>query len=237
MIDILHYFFKKMQTIYLGNSNTGNTGQLDTQQTLTPKLLQNKLIELENYIIQIGNEKAILNQKYAKLLNIQSKLSESFDSPSNHLETVKKLNEKLYDMNEENKYLKDKLNEFTRIDEALLKIDKDNVFTNNYIKDGSNYKTIMDNADTSYNNILEHNFKTLEQRVNELEKGLCLKRSNDFIILDKTRDSFIENSLHDLSGNQGIPLQRQRNKSAQSVIIKTKKKVTVNIPYYRNPNS
>jgi hypothetical protein len=183
MTDILTYFFKKIQTIYLTSNNT--VGQVEKDSyggtTVTVKVLQNKLIELENFIIQMGNEKATMNQKYTKLLNIQSKLSESFDSPSTHIETVKKLNEKLYDLTEENKHLKDRMSEFTRTDDVLLKTDKDNIFANNYIKEGKrDYKTIADGGnpdDISYGNILEHNFKTLEQRVMELERGMCLKRS------------------------------------------------------------
>src|SRR5690606_24306744 len=98
-----------------------------------------------------------------------------------HIETVKKLNEKLYDLSEENRSLKDKIDDLLRSrelkDEILLKTDKENVFTNNYTKVERNCKTLMDNVDTSYNNYLAENYKTLEQRVNELEKGL--RKSNN----------------------------------------------------------
>jgi hypothetical protein len=195
--------------------------------TITPKTLQNKLIELESFIIQAGNEKNSLMQKYTKLVNIQSKLTESFDSPSAHIETVKKLNERLYDISEENKQLRERLDEINghgnHNDDMLLKTDKENIFTNNYIKENPNsYKTLMDNnADTSYNNILELNFKTLEQRVMELERGLKRGKTKDASFDEQ--NNFIPNE-HE--GREGLPY-KYRNKSAQHVVPSSNKKPKV----------
>ena len=70
--------------------------------------LQEELIDLENYIISIRNEKLNCDEKYTKLIEIQSKMadSESIDNSSNHLKTIKRMNEKIFDLTEQNKALK-----------------------------------------------------------------------------------------------------------------------------------
>ena len=122
-----------------------------------------------------------MNEKYNKLLNIQSKLTHSdmLDNSILHLDTVKKLNEKIFDLTEENNNLKNQINQLLKSkdihkEESLSKIDKENIFTNNLIKDeDKKMKSSVIDCDTSgFSNILVENYKTLEQRVLELERGL-----------------------------------------------------------------
>lgn len=203
--DILNYFFKKMQTYYpkknsqkssmtdndfykksnFFESNQDNINRFDLTE------IQNKLIELENFIIKIQNEKSILNQKFSKVLEIQSKLAknENFENSDYHIENVKKLNEKIFDLTEENNYLKNQLESKTETiniseEENLKKTDKENVFRNNFSKENNrsksihNEESIINVGDRSVITNIESklnigdNLRTLEQRVIELEKEL-----------------------------------------------------------------
>ena len=67
--------------------------------------LQEELIELESYIISLRNEKMNSDGKYSKLIEIQSKMTESIDNSTVHLNTVKRLNEKIFDLTEQNKLI------------------------------------------------------------------------------------------------------------------------------------
>jgi hypothetical protein len=220
LCDILNYFFKKIRSYYPKNkkelpfnqqnnpSNSSSQSQSQSQSQLSIeeniynknhksfdiKLLQNKLIELENFLIKILNDKTALSQKFSKILDIQSKItqSESMENSQFQIENIKKLNEKIYDLTEENKYLKSLLenNKTESINvsrgEELPK-DKENIFRNNFTKenkDPHNEESLLHIADksviTTHNNInstdlknnLGDNLRTLEQRVVELEKEL-----------------------------------------------------------------
>ena len=104
MIEFLIYFFNKSQNIYK-KKNKGkeclNIKNFDLNK------LQEELIELENYMISLRNEKVNSEGKYTKLVEIQSKMTESdnLDNSRVHVDTVKKLNGKIFDLTEQNKYL------------------------------------------------------------------------------------------------------------------------------------
>jgi hypothetical protein len=209
LCDLLNYFFKKIRSYYQQNKrenqpNTSlNHSALSTEENIYNKnnksydikLLQNKLIELENFIIKILNDKTGLSQKFSKILDIQSKItqSESIENSQFQIENIKKLNEKIYDLTDENKYLKSQLeNNKTEYDnisrgEEIPKNDKENVFRNNFTKENINLhndESLIHMADksltTTHNNInsadlkinIGDNLRTLEQRVIELEKEL-----------------------------------------------------------------
>jgi hypothetical protein len=209
LCDILNYFFKKIRSYYPQNKrenqlNTSlNHSTLSTEENIYNKnnksydikLLQNKLIELENFIVKILNDKTVLSQKFSKILDIQSKItqSESMENSQFQIENIKKLNEKIYDLTDENKYLKSQLeNNKTDYDnisrgEEIPKNDKENVFRNNFTKENNNLhndESLIQMADksliTTHNNInsadlkinIGDNLRTLEQRVIELEKEL-----------------------------------------------------------------
>lgn len=181
--DILSYFFKKVQGYYCKNQKEENRGL----QNLNPKTLQNRLIELENYIVKLMNEKTAIGQKYSKLLDVQSKLTqgESLDNSQCHLDNVKKLNENLYDLSQENAILREQIESILKLKEKEIKVSPkkidntmhrtgagENIFTNNYIKEQTkNFKTINPREENLDNSIVD-NYKTLEQRVIELEKEL-----------------------------------------------------------------
>jgi hypothetical protein len=197
--EILNYFFKKMSTLYNKFSSTQNTTN-DERNSKEPKILQNKLLELENFIIKLLNERTNLNQKYSKIVDIHNKLthnSEMLDTSEIHLDNLRKLNEKIYDLEEENKFLKNELNNNGKENNShsnnngsnnsqikFDKTDKENIFQNNYIKEhlnkGQNQQNTgsVINTENSKNhrnntpNFLADNYKTLEHRVLELEKEL-----------------------------------------------------------------
>lgn len=217
IFDILNYFFKKMQTYFVTNDQQVN--QVNKQ--IDHKTIQNRLIDLENFIIKLINDKTAVQQKYSKVLDIQSKLtqSDSLDNSQYHLENVKKLNEKIYDLTDENNCLREQLNIIVKKEKKknksdkhlekhkshnskdistnnkddsinmnmnFNKTDKENIFANNYIKEEKhllnknskqNLKTINcikeeDDLIKEKSSALLDNYKTLEQRVIELEKEL-----------------------------------------------------------------
>ncbi len=162
-------------------------------------------------IIKLINEKTSLSQKYTKILDIQSKLtqSESMDNSEVHLENIKKLNEKIYDLSDENNYLKSQLELINRniendsnIEESvnfnLKKTDKENIFRNNLNKDTKQQKFLINQEDSflndkSYLSVANKkgNLKTLEQRVLELEKEIRQRgKSRDTL---ETMNVVIEN--------------------------------------------
>jgi len=69
---------------------------------------------LEDFIIQIIKEKNIVSHQFSKVLEFQNKFNSStenlqddyFGNPVLHLENIKHLNEKVFDLSEENNYLK-----------------------------------------------------------------------------------------------------------------------------------
>jgi hypothetical protein len=238
-----------------------------------PKLLQNYLIELENFIVKLLNEKSALNQKYSKILDIQSKLtqSESLDTSTVHLDNVKKLNEKIFDLSEENKQLKHQLEDsrcegksIKSYDSDLKKTDKENIFRNNYIKDqtrkrnfpiqselidtsniihNENYyrgeNEFIDNKDESllspnnpeknYLQSIDQSFtyKTLEQRVQELEKELKLR--------EKTRDTY--NKLYEQEVQRPSLYEPKRSKSAAKKISSPSERILPNLSGLNNKDN
>ena len=234
LFDILNYFFKKIQ-YYIGGSkpNQGNSEVQQNQQStykrinIESKQLQNKLIDIENFIVKLINEKTALNQKYSKILDIQSKLtqSESLDNSQFHLETVKKLNEKIYDLTDENNCLKE---EMKSISSSIKKVrtnksdekekvgmlnEKDNIFINNMIKENIIKKEKeKEQGDINYSSVrdesqfLADNYKTLECRVLELEKELKLSKFKYLFIVDRVKS-------RDLSLGQSENQIYQRSRS------------------------
>ena len=71
--------------------------------------IQNSLIELENFIIKLVNEKNTLQLKYHKILNMNSKLTQGESLDTSYIENFKKMNEQIFDLTDENKYLKEQL--------------------------------------------------------------------------------------------------------------------------------
>ncbi len=135
---------------------------------LTSKNIQNKLIELENYINKIISDKSSLNQKYSKFINIESKLAqnESVNSTILGNDEQKKLNEKINDLSIENRNLKNQITDLINSKNDVLKnSDYSNIFNNNYVKEKVKEKDLYEN------------FKILEQRVFELERGNTSKFS------------------------------------------------------------
>jgi hypothetical protein len=138
---------------------------------------------------------------------------------------IKNLNEKLFDLSEENKILKTQIIEMKSKDsqkeESMIKLDKDNIFTNNYIKEeNKRFKTILD-CDTSF--IIE-NYKTLEQRVQELEKGFKKDKPK------RGRSSFLSEHIDNSMQNKSTD-KKVRDKSTGMNVIKQKikKKPTLKV--------
>jgi hypothetical protein len=119
------------------------------------------LIELENYINKLISDKSNLNQKYSKFINIESKLSQN-ESVSNSIlgnEDIKKLNEKINELSNENKNLKNQMADIMNKNDIMKNSDYSNIFNNNYVKEKVKERDIYENV------------KILEQRVLELERN------------------------------------------------------------------
>jgi hypothetical protein len=160
---------------------------------LNNKVLQSRLNEIENYIIK-SNAK-----------------SKNFDDIE-----INNLNDKIFELTEENKTLKNQILEIksreSQKEESMIKIDRENIFTNNYTKeDKQRFKTILD-CDTSY---IVENYKTLEQRVLELERGLKKPKA------DRSRGSFLSEHIDTSIQNKSSD-KKVREKSSDMKIIKQK---------------
>lgn len=105
LIEHFVYFLNKFQHFYRKKENLMDkhisVKQLDLNR------LQEEIIELENYIINLRNDKANSEGRYSKLVEIQSKISGSdfAENSKLHLDNVKRLNEKIFDLVEQNKIL------------------------------------------------------------------------------------------------------------------------------------
>ena len=202
--DILNYFFKKMQIhygLYESRDNNNEIDEINFNKNLSDlKSFPNKLIELENFIIKTLNEKNLLHQKYNKILDIQSKITnnESIENSQMHLENLKKLNEKIFDLTEENKILNRKLEEYkcknnnlsishptirsknitkSRMEnEGNEEKENINIFTHNYIKEREKDTQIPFTKNVKKSLASAH--KSIEERVYELEKELELRDRN-----------------------------------------------------------
>jgi uncharacterized coiled-coil DUF342 family protein len=108
MLEFLVYFFNKTQSLYKKKDKNKTAPNYLTIKQLDLTKLQEELIELENYIITLRNEKVNSEGKYSKLIEIQSKITDidAIDNTKTHVETVKKLNEKIFDLGEQNKLLR-----------------------------------------------------------------------------------------------------------------------------------
>jgi hypothetical protein len=108
MLEFLIYFFNKTQSLYKKKDKNKTAPNHLTIRQLDLTKLQEELIELENYIITLRNEKVNSEGKYSKLIEIQSKITDidAIDNTKTHIETVKKLNEKIFDLGEQNKLLR-----------------------------------------------------------------------------------------------------------------------------------
>lgn len=141
------------------------------------KTLQGKLIELENFIVKQINEKNNLQLKYSKVLDIGTKLSQNESLNNSHLDNIKTLNERIYDLTDENRFLREQLDKFKPCDQSNLNGDareyttlmkdtqKDNVFINNYSKEEK--EDLIDNYKT-----LEHRICSLESEVKQSNIGV-----------------------------------------------------------------
>jgi len=169
LFDLLVYFFKKVDSYYCNVSNNKGDQRVKSDEfllsNLDSKLLQSKLIELETFIIEIVNDNNQLENKYNKILSIHTKAikNDSIDLQKTNIETIKKLNEKVYDLSEENLFLKKQ------------------------IEDLVNHIQLIDKSEEEIsakrqNEEVEEDYKTLENRIDELEKELSNLISSIFIL-------------------------------------------------------
>lgn len=180
---------------------------------------------------------------------------------------MKKLNEQIFDLSEENKNLKHQLEEsrceaksIKSYDSDLKKTDKENIFRNNYIKDQTrkrNYpiKSLIDtsniiqnenfykgehefidqrdesllspnNPEKNYLQSIDQSFsyKTLEQRVQELENELKLR--------EKTRDTY--NRLYEDKVKGQLVNEHRRSKSVVKKISSSSERMLRNLSGVNN---
>ncbi len=171
------------------------------------KVLQSRLNEIENFIIKSNTK------------------PKNFDDIE-----LKNLNDKIFELTEENKTLKNQILEIksreSQKEESMIKLDRENIFTNNYIKeDKQRFKTILD-CDTSY---IVENYKTLEQRVQELERGFKKPKEN------RSRGSFLSEPIDTSIQNKSSEKKVREKSSSDIKIIKQKIKKKPSIKAKEEP--